>query len=117
LRIHRRLLSYLRLFATVEPTGGGVLEQDTIRARSIELVNERGELAMTLDGGGGDRDPGIVIYGPAPAVTLLVRRENGMPYIMANTAAGTAIQLTFLLHGTPVVNLRDQDGNDRTITP
>lgn len=96
------------------------MEQDTIRARSIELVNERGERSLVLDGGGGDREPGIIIYGPdgpASAVALLVRRENGMPYFMANTAAGTAVQFTFNPDGTPVVHLRDQDGNYRTITP
>lgn len=40
------------------------MEQDTIRARSIELVNERGERGLVLDGGGGDKEPGLVVYGP-----------------------------------------------------
>ena len=73
------------------------MEQDTIRTKSIGLVNEHGERTMTLDGGG-NREPGIVICGPKgpmSAVTLLVRRENEMPYIMVNTAIGTVVQFTF----------------------
>ena len=95
-------------------------EQDTIRARSIELVDERGEVTLKLDGGGRDREPGIVVYGPdgpVSALMMVMRRENGMPYIMANTAAGTVVQFTFNPDGTPVVHLREQDGNFRTITP
>lgn len=96
------------------------MDQDTIRARSIELVDEYGQPSLKLDGGGGDREPGIIIYGPdgpESSIALLVRRENGMPYIMANTAAGTVVQFTFNPDGTPVVHLRDQDGDYRTITP
>lgn len=96
------------------------MEQDTIRARSIELVNERGELSLVLDGGGGDKEPGMTVYGPdgpASAVTILVRHDTGMPHIMANTAAGTVVLLTFAPDGTPSIQIRDKDGNDRTITP
>ena len=96
------------------------MEQDTIRARSIELVNERGERTLVLDGGGEGREPGMIVYGtdgPASAVTILVRRDTGMPYIMANTAAGTVVLLTFEPDGTPTIQLRDQDGNERIINP
>jgi hypothetical protein len=94
------------------------VELEPIRARSIELVNERGEISLVLDGGGGDHEPGIIVYGPSgpeSAVTILVRRETGMPYIMANTAAGTAVLFTFDQDGEPELHLRDADGNDRTI--
>jgi hypothetical protein len=94
------------------------MEQETIRARSIELVNERGDIGIVLNGGGGDREPGIVVYGPGgpeTAVTILVRRETGMPYIMANTAAGSVVLLTFDQNGEPEVHLRDTDGIDRTL--
>ena len=47
---------------------------------------------------------------------MVVRPENGMPYIMTTTAAGTSVQFIFNPDGTPVVHLRDQNGNDRTIT-
>jgi hypothetical protein len=93
-------------------------EQETIRARSIELVDERGEVSLTLDGGGGDREPGIIVYGPRgpePAVMILVRRDTGRPYIMANTAAGSRVVLTFDQNWDPEVHLRDTDGIDRTL--
>lgn len=96
------------------------MEEEPIRARSIELVDENGNPSLKLDGGGGEREPGIIIYGPngtESSIGILVRRENGMPYIMASTAQGTVVQFTFNPDGTPVVNLRDQDGDHRTITP
>ncbi|MEJ7872097.1 MAG: hypothetical protein WKF67_07535 [Rubrobacteraceae bacterium] len=95
------------------------MEQDTIRARSIELVNERGERGLVLDGGGGDREPGLVVYGPGgqSAVAIIVRREDGVPVVMATSAAGTAIQATFNPDGTPVVNVQDTDGEDRRVFP
>lgn len=95
------------------------MEQDTIRARTIELTNERGELGLVLDGGGGDREPGLVVYGPGrqSAVAIIVRREDGVPLVMATSAAGTAIQATFDPDGTPVVNVRDMDGEDRRVFP
>ena len=94
------------------------MEQETIRARSIELVDERGEVSLKLDGGGGDREPGIIVYspsGPESAVTILVRRDTGRPYIMANTAAGSRVVLTFDHNEDPEVHLRDTDGIDRTL--
>src|SRR5215203_449414 len=78
---------------------------------------ERGD-EPALDGGRGDREPGIIVYGPdgpLSAVTLLVRRDTGMPYIMANTPAGTAVLFTFEPDGTPAIYLRGPDGNERTI--
>ena len=96
------------------------MEQETIRARTIELVNDRGETTMTLDGGGGDREPGIAIIGPdgnASAVMILVRRDTRVPYIMAKTAAGTVVWLTFDEDGDPNLILWDQDGTHRTIRP
>lgn len=95
------------------------MEQDTIRARSIELVNERGVLGLALDGGGGDREPGLVVYGPGgqSAVAIIVRREDEVPVVMATSAAGTAIQATFDPDGSPVVNVRDTDGSDRRVFP
>ena len=74
------------------------MELESIRTRSIELVNELGEPSLTLEGGGEDRDPGIIVYGPRgpeSSVTILVRRDTGLPYIMANTAAGSAVLFTF----------------------
>jgi riboflavin biosynthesis pyrimidine reductase len=96
------------------------MEQGTIRARTIELVNDRGETTMTLDGGGGDREPGIAIVGPngdAPAVMILVRRDTRVPYIMAKTATGTVVWLTFDEDGDPKLILWDRDGTHRTIRP
>ncbi len=95
------------------------MEQDTIRARSIELLNERGELGLALDGGVGDKEPGLVVYGPGgeSAVAIIVRRQDGVPNIMATSAAGTAIQATFDPDGTPVNNVRDTDGADRRVFP
>ncbi len=95
------------------------MEQDTIRARSIELVNENGERGLVLDGGGGDREPGLVVYGPGgeSAVAIIVRREDGVPVVMATSAAGTAMQLTFDPDGTPMVNVRDTDDSDRRVFP
>ena len=94
------------------------MEERTIQARSIELVDERGETSLVLEGGGGDHEPGIIVYGPdgpLSAVTILVRRDTGMPYIMANTPAGTAVLFTFEPDGTPAIYLRGPDGNERTI--
>jgi hypothetical protein len=99
-------------------TRGATVERETIRARSIELVDERGEVSLKLDGGGGDREPGIIVYGPRgpeSAVTILVRRDTGRPYIMANTAAGSRVVLTFDHNEDPEVHLRDTDGIDRTL--
>ena len=99
-------------------TRGEAVERETIRARSIELVDERGEVSLKLDGGGGDREPGIIVYGPRrqeSAVTILVRRDTGRPYIMANTAAGSAVLLNFDQNGDSEVHLRDTDGIDRTL--
>jgi hypothetical protein len=96
------------------------LEQDTIRARTIELINDRGEPALVLDGGGGDREPGLVVYGsggPESAVAIVVRRDDGMPMVMATSAAGTAMQLTFDPDGASVINVRDTDGSDRRVFP
>jgi hypothetical protein len=95
------------------------MEQETIRARTIELVNDRGETTMTLDGGGGDREPGIAIIGPngdAPAIMILVRRDSRVPYIMAK-AAGTVVWLTFDEDRDPTLILWDRDGTHRTIRP
>jgi hypothetical protein len=95
------------------------MEQETIRARIIELVNDRGETTMTLDGGGGDREPGIAIAGPddgASAVMILVRRDTRAPYIMAKTA-GTVVWLTFDEDGDPKLIVWDRDGTSRTIRP
>lgn len=105
------------LAATIE--GGRFVEDDTIRARSIELVNERGELGLVLDGGGGNEEPGLVVYGPGgdSAVAIIVRREDGVPMLMATSAAGTAIQATFDPDGTPVINVKDTDGVDRRVFP
>jgi hypothetical protein len=89
-----------------------------IRARSIELLNEHADITLALDGGGGEREPGIIVYGhhgPESAVTILVRRDTGMPYIMANTAAGSVVLLTFDQNREPEVHLRDTDGIDRTL--
>jgi hypothetical protein len=94
------------------------VDLEPIRARSIELVNERGEPTLTLEGGRADLDPGIIVYGPrgpASSVTILVRRDTGMPCIMANTPAGSAVLLTFDQDGEPEIHLRDTAGNDRTI--
>lgn len=95
------------------------MEQDIIRARTIELVNERGERGLVLDGGGGDREPGLVVYGPGgqSAVVIIVRREDGVPMLMVTNAVGTAMQATFDPDGTPVVNVRDTDGEDRRVFP
>ena len=93
------------------------MEQDTIRARSIEPVNERGERGFVLEGGGWDKEPGLVVYGPGgqSAVAIIVRREDEVPVLMATSAAGTAIQATFDPDGTSMVNVRDTDGEDRMI--
>ena len=96
------------------------MEQETIRARTIELVNDQGETTMTLDGGGEDREPGIAVVGPdgdASAIMILVRRDTRVPYIMAKTAAGTVVWLTFDEDGDPKLILWDQDGTHRTIRP
>jgi hypothetical protein len=95
------------------------VEQDTIKARSIELTNERGERGLVLDGDGGDREPGMVVYGPGgeSAVGIIVRRADGVPIIMATSEAGTVIQATFDPDGTPVVKVRDTDGEDRRVFP
>ena len=96
------------------------MEQETIRARTIELVNDQGETTMTLDGGGEDREPGIAVLGPdgdASAIMILVRRDTRVPYIMAKTAAGTVVWLTFDEDGDPKLILWDQDGTHRTIRP
>jgi hypothetical protein len=95
------------------------MEQEAIRARTIELVNDQGETTMTLDGGGEDREPGIAIVGPdgdASAVMILVRRDTRVPYIMAKTA-GRVVWLTFDEDGDPKLILRDRDGTHRTIRP
>jgi riboflavin biosynthesis pyrimidine reductase len=95
------------------------MEQETIRARTIELVNDRGETTMTIDGGGEDREPGIAIVGrdgDASAVMILVRRDTRVPYIMAKTA-GTVVWLTFDEEGDLKLILRDQDGTHRTFRP
>jgi hypothetical protein len=95
------------------------MEQETIRARTIELVNDRGETTMTLDGGGEEREPGIAIAtddGYASAVMILVRRDTRVPYIMAKTA-GAVMWLTFDEDGDPKLILRDRDGTHRTIRP
>jgi hypothetical protein len=94
------------------------MEQEAIRARSIELVNDLGEPSLMLDGGGGDSDAGIIVYGPRgpeSSVTILVRRDTGMPYIMANTEAGSAVLFTFDQDGEPEIHVRDTDGQDRTL--
>ena len=94
------------------------MELESIRTRSIELVNELGEPSLTLEGGGEDRDPGIIVYGPRgpeSSVTILVRRDTGIPYIMANTAAGSAVVFTFDQDGEPEIHVRDTDGQDRTL--
>jgi hypothetical protein len=96
------------------------MEQQTIRARTIELVNNQGETTMTLDGGGEDREPGIAVVGPdgdASAIMILVRRDTRVPYIMAKTAAGTVVWLTFDEDGDPKLILWGQDGTHRTIRP
>ena len=84
------------------------MEGDTITARSIELVNKQGELGLVLDGGGEDMEPGLVVYGPIgdSAVAIIVRREDGLPMLMATSAAGTAIPATFDPDGTPIVDCR-----------
>jgi hypothetical protein len=95
------------------------MEQETIRARTIELVNDRGETTMTLDGGGEDREPGIAIAGPdgdASAVMILVRRDTRVPYIMAKTA-DTVVWLTFDEDGDPKLIFWDRDGTCRTVRP
>jgi len=95
------------------------MEQGTIRARTIELVNDRGETTMTLDGGGEDREPGIAIVGAdgdASALMILVRRDTRVPYIMAKTA-DTVVWLTFEEDGDPTLILQDRDGAHRTIRP
>ncbi len=50
-------------------------------------------------------------------MAIIVRREDGVPNIMATSAAGTAIQATFDPDGTPVVNVKDTDGEDRRVFP
>ena len=95
------------------------MEQDTITASTIELVNERKELGLVLDGGRGNKEPGLVVYGPGgqSAVAIIVRREDVVPSIMATSAAGTAMQITFDPDGTPVVSVHDRDGSDRRVFP
>jgi thioredoxin reductase (NADPH) len=44
-----------------------------------------------------------------------VRRDTGRPYIMANTAAGSRVVLTFDQNEDPEVHLRDTDVIDRTL--
>jgi len=95
------------------------VEQNTIRARTIELINDQGDRGLVLDGGGGDREPGLIVYGPGgnSSVGIVVRREDGVPVLMATSAAGTAMQATFDPDGTPVVNVLDRDGSDRRVWP
>jgi hypothetical protein len=50
-------------------------------------------------------------------VAIIVRREDGVPMVMATSAAGTVIQATFDPDGMPVVNVRDTDGEDRRAFP
>jgi riboflavin biosynthesis pyrimidine reductase len=95
------------------------MEQEAIRARTIELVDDRGETTMTLDGGGEEREPGIAIVGSdgdASAVMILVRRDTRVPYIMAKTA-DRVVWLTFDEEGDPKLILWDRDGTHRTFRP
>jgi hypothetical protein len=96
------------------------VEQDTIRARSIELVNEYGDRTLVLDGGGSDAEPGMIIYspdGPVAALTILVRREDSMPMFLMNTIGRGAVLISFQPDGQPILHLRAEDGSERSITP
>lgn len=103
------------------------MEQETIRARRIELYDDQGRRRVVLEGGGHiegqDVHPGLVVLGPdssaapLPSATLILGHENGLPYFLLNTDAGAAVMITFGEQGQPRIALRDEDGNERTIEP
>ncbi len=96
------------------------MEQDTIRARRIELMNDQGNVGMYLDGGGAGAEPGIIIYGPdgpQSALAMFVKRgEDSVPQIIINRAGGGTVLITVDNDG-PLVYLQDEDGNKQEIRP
>ncbi len=100
---------------------GGVLEQETIRARRIELEDDEGNLKLVLEGGKarGEENPGLIVYGPdgpASGVAISVNLESGVPYIAAYTVGDGRMLLTFF-DGVAVVQMKNEDGTEGTLTP
>ncbi len=100
------------------------MEQETIRARRIELYNDRGENTVALEGGGDGAHPGIVVVGPTGAdgtpstsVTLILREDTNSPYFLLSGGGGAAVVVSFDDDGQPMLTLRKDDGTERAIEP
>lgn len=100
------------------------MDQDTIRARCIELYDDQGQRRVVLEGGGDGVHPVIVVLGPpdeegnpSSVATLILGQENALPYFLLNTGGGAAIMITFGEEGQPRIAMRGEDGSERLIEP
>jgi hypothetical protein len=98
------------------------VEQETIRARRIELYDDQGQRRLALEGGDDTTSPGIVVVGPPgpggdPTSTaiLLVGQDNGLPYFALHSYDGAIVVITFGEAGQPRIALRDAEGRTRSI--
>jgi hypothetical protein len=96
------------------------VEDETIRARRIELYDDQGRRTVALEGGGDGTQPGFVLLGPegrdgGPAtIAMLSLRLDAAPYLLLHGGRG-AVLITFGEGGEPRIALRDEDGNERVI--
>ncbi len=98
------------------------MEQDTIRARRIELYDDRGQRRLALEGGDDTIHPGLFVLGPPgpkgnhkSAAMLVVGHDNGLPYYALLSDAGAVVTITFGEEGQPRIALRGVDGSYRVI--
>jgi hypothetical protein len=98
------------------------VEQGTIRARRIELYDNRGQRRLALEGGDDATSPGLVVVGPpgpegnpTSVAMLTVGQDNGLPYYALHSDEGAVVMITFGEAGQPRIALRDAAGNTRTI--
>jgi hypothetical protein len=94
------------------------MNEEVIRAKRIELVDDNGDTRMVLHAAGGSEtfDVGLGMLGPdSPRTTLTLGFHRGFPHLLLADVGGSTISVSFNRDGTPTIRLRDADGNEKII--
>ncbi len=98
--------------------GGGIVAEDVIRTRRIELLDDDGNVSVVLEGEAEGR-AGLLVSTPeagAPTTTIGMDRASGNPFIYMHSGRGASIFATFE-SGEASVRLTNEDGSRLILAP
>jgi hypothetical protein len=106
----------------VQRQKGEDMEQETIRARRIELVDENGEPSVILTGRVQGELQILMVSPPRPEdeepyIAMSVLTETSHPVLNLNSRQGGSNLLTFDDDGDPYITMTNKVGNKTTISP